>query len=60
MINGLKNNNLQLSISFYRSEKSSYYKFNGETYEINDITINKLKEKLNVPFKVQFYAISRA
>lgn len=29
-------------------------------YEINAITINKLKEKLNEPFKVQFYAMSRA
>ena len=60
MSNNLKNKNLQLSISFFRRGKSYYYNFNGEMYEINAITINKLKEKLNEPFKVQFYAMSRA
>lgn len=51
---------MNLSVVFFRSGKSYYYKFNGETYEVNAITINKLKEKLSVPFKVQFSGLSRA
>lgn len=53
-------NDLTKSVLFYRSGKSYYYNFNGKTYEVNAITINKLKEKLSVPFKVQFSGLSRA
>ncbi len=53
-------NDLTTSVLFYRSGKSYYYNFNGKTYEVNAITINKLKESLNVPFKIQFSGLSRA
>jgi len=53
-------NDLTTSVLFYRSGKSYYYNFKGKTYEVNAITINKLKESLNVPFKIQFSGLSRA
>lgn len=60
MNNNFRNNDVKLSVSFFRKGKSYYYELNEEIYEINNITINKLKEKLNVPFKVKFYTMSRA
>lgn len=47
-------------VLFFRNGKSYYYKFNGKTCEVNAITINKLKENLSIPFKVQFSGLSRA
>lgn len=58
--NNLNYEDMNLSVLFFRSGKSYYYKFNGKTYEVNAITINKLKEKLSIPFKVQFSGLSRA
>jgi len=60
MINNFKNDDIKLSVSFFRNGRSYYYKLNGEIYEINIITINKLKEKLNIPFKAEFSGMSRA
>lgn len=48
------------SVTIFRNGKSYYYQFNDKQYEINAITINKLKERLDIPFKVGFYALSRA
>lgn len=48
------------SVLFFRSGKSYYYNFNGYTHEVNAITINKLKEKLILPFNVLFSGLSRA
>ena len=64
-INSILNNDLNtceldISVIFFRRGKSYYYTYKGETYEINKISINKLKEKLTVPFKVRFLALSRA
>lgn len=53
-------NDLTIAVLFYRSGKSYYYNFNGKTCEVNAITINKLKESLNIPFRVQFSGLSRA
>ena len=48
------------SVLFFRSGKSYYYNFNGYTHKVNAITINKLKEKLILPFNVLFSGLSRA
>lgn len=58
--NNLKNEYDISSVLFFRDRKSYYYNFNGKIHEINSITINKLKENLSVPFKVQFSDLSRA
>ncbi len=58
--NDLNNEDKISLVLFFRSGKSYYYNFNGKTCELNTITINKLKEKLSVPFKVQFSGLSRA
>lgn len=58
--NNLNNEDKVSSVLFFRSGKSYHYNFNGKTYEVNAITINKLKEKLSIPFKVQFSGLSRA
>lgn len=47
-------------VLFFRKGKSYYYNFNGKTCEVNAITINKLKENLSIPFKVQFSGLSKA
>ncbi len=47
-------------VNFYRHGKEYYYKYNGETYILSNVSINKLKEQLHVPFKVVFYGMSRA
>lgn len=54
------NNEYDVSpVLFFRNGKSYYYNFNGKTHEVNSITINKLKETLSVPFKVQFSGLSK-
>lgn len=58
--NNLNYEDIKSSVLFLRSGKSYYYTFNGKTYEVNAITVNKLKEVLSVPFKVQFSGLSRA
>ena len=58
--NDLNTCELGISVIFFRRGKSYYYTYKGKTYEINKISINKLKEKLTVPFKVRFLALSRA
>lgn len=58
--NNLNYEDIKSSVLFFRSGKSYYYTFNGKTYEVNAITVNKLKEILSVPFKVQFSGLSRA
>lgn len=60
MNNNLNISELEISCLFFRCGKSYYYTYKGETYEINKISINKLKEKLTVPFKFRFLALSRA
>lgn len=58
--NNLNYEDIKSSVLFFRSGKSYYYTFNGKTYEVNAITVNKLKEILSVPFKVQFSGLSRS
>lgn len=58
--NDLNNEYNISSVLFFRDGKSYYYNFNGKIHEINSITINKLKENLSVPFKVEFSDLSRA
>lgn len=58
--NDLNNEYNISSVLFFRDRKSYYYNFNGKIHEINSITINKLKENLSVPFKVEFSDLSRA
>ena len=60
MGNNLNNEDKISLVLFFRSGKSYYYNFNGKTYEVNAITINKLKGNLSIPFKVQFSGLSRA
>lgn len=60
MSNNFNNKNELSLVLFYRSGKSYYYNYNGTTHEVTPITINKLKEFLTVPFKVQFSGLSRA
>ena len=60
MSNDLNNEYNISSVLFFRDRKSYYYNFNGKIHEINSITINKLKENLSVPFKVEFSDLSRA
>ena len=60
MSNDLNNEYNISSVLFFRDGKSYYYNFNGKIHEINSITINKLKENLSVPFKVEFSDLSRA
>ena len=60
MNNDLNTSELGISVIFFRRGKSYYYTYKGETYEVNKISINKLKERLTVPFKVRFLALSRA
>lgn len=51
---------LETSVVFFRQGKSYYFKYNDQlSKKINSYTINKLKESLNVPFKVQFVGVSR-
>lgn len=60
MDNNLNYECMSTPVLFFRSGKSYYYNFNGKTYEVNAITINKLKENLSVPFKVWFSGLSKA
>lgn len=60
MGNNLNYEDIKSSVLFFRSGKSYYYTFNGKAYEVNAITVNKLKEVLSVPFKVQFSGLSIA
>lgn len=58
-----KNNNfekLEIKVIFYREGKEYYFRFNNNKYECNCITINKLKERLVLPYKIVFYGMSRA
>lgn len=58
--NKTSSNSKNETVLFYRQGKKYYYKYHGQTSELNSITINKLKEKLPLPFKVKFYGLSRA
>lgn len=51
---------LLLTILFFRKGKSYYYKYNGKIYKLNMININNLKENLITPYKIVFYAMSKA
>lgn len=50
----------QNSVLFFRSGKKYYYNYQGDEREVNAITFNKLKEKLILPYKVDFIGFSRA
>lgn len=61
------NNNLKSSVTFTRNHGVKgghmlFYKLEGEKeiHEVTTIALNKLREMLNVPFKVQFYGMSKA
>lgn len=59
----MTNNDLEkinTKVLFYRKGKKYYFKFNNKIYECNRITINKLKEQLILPYKVEFFGMSRA
>lgn len=47
-------------VFFYREGKKYYFKFNNNKYECNSITINKLKEQLILPYKIEFLGLSKA
>ena len=49
-----------MEITFYRNGKRYYYCFNNQECEINEITLNKLKEKLKLPFTAIFGGMSIA
>lgn len=51
---------MDIKVLFFRNGTSCFYNFNGKTCEANVITMNKLKENLSIPFKVQFSGLSRA
>ena len=49
-----------MKIVFYRNGKNYYYVYDGKEYFINEISINKLKEKLKLPFTFLFEGMSIA
>lgn len=57
----MKDNNENISVVFFRQGKSYYFKYNDEACEeIKSYTLNKLREHLNIPFKVKFIGMSKA
>lgn len=54
-----KYSDVSSKLLFYRSGKSYYFRFDSRTYEVNLISINKLKEQLTLPYKVDFSGLSR-
>lgn len=47
-------------VLFFKKGKSIYFLFNNKEYEYNNITINKFKKKLTLPYKISFYGLSKA
>lgn len=57
----MKDNSENISVVFFRHGKSYYFKYNDEACEeIKLYTLNKLREHLNIPFKVKFIGMSKA
>ena len=52
--------NIEKKAIFYREGKKYYFNYNNKNYNCNNITINKLKEQLILPYKVEFIGLSRA
>lgn len=48
------------SVLFYRYGKEYYFKYNGNVFSVSRVTIDKLKQKLSLPFKVTFSGLSRS
>lgn len=49
-----------MNIHFFRRGKSYYFNFNGNEYEVDDISLNKLMEQLKLPFSATFDCMSIA
>lgn len=47
-----------MKIIFYRNGKTYYYVYDNKEYFVNEISINKLKEKLKLPFTIIFEGMS--
>ena len=47
-----------MEVYFFRNGKRYYYIFENQEYEVNEITINKLKSKLKLPFVLKFEGMS--
>lgn len=47
-------------VLFYRMGKSYYFSFENKSYICDSININKLKERLVLPYKISFSGMSRA
>lgn len=47
-----------MEVYFFRNGKRYYYIFENQEYEVNEITINKLKSKLKLPFVLKFKGMS--
>ena len=57
----MTNKNLNLyNVIFYRKGKNHFFLYNNTEYEVNKISMNKLKQSLKLPFIVKFYALSKA
>lgn len=53
------NENVEVLATFFKCKGKYYLICDNKTEEIKNYTINKLKEKLDLPFKVQFMDLSK-
>lgn len=60
--NKVDSNKKQYKVFFYRQGKSYYFydSKKEETFEVSAVTITRLKERLTLPFDVEFSGLSRA
>ena len=49
-----------MKVNFYRNGKRYYYSLKNQEYEISEISLNKLKEKIKLPFTATFEGMSIA
>ena len=49
---------VETCVLFYRKGKKYYYVFDDIIYEVNNITINKLKDVIKLPYKIEFSGMS--
>lgn len=53
-------NELKSSVLFFRQGKFYYFRYNGKIFKLNRVNVILLKEELSLPFKISFFAMSRA
>lgn len=47
-----------MEVYFFRNGKRYYYIFENKEYEISEVSLNKLKEKIKLPFVAKFNLLS--